>query len=336
MAPIMIDLQGTELQVEERDMLQHPAVGGVILFTRNYDSPDQLIGLVRQMREARSEILLAVDHEGGRVQRFRQGFSELPAMGQLLRFHQSDINAACADATSLAWLMASELLSVGIDISFAPVCDIDGISEVIGDRGFSDNVEQVVALAGAFCNGMHEAGMATTGKHFPGHGSVLEDSHIAIPRDQRSRECVLDQDMSVFVKLHQQSALDAVMPAHVIYSEIDPQPAGFSSYWLQTVLRKQLGFNGAIFSDDLSMEGATVLGSYPDRCDAALMAGCDMVLVCNAREGAIQVLDHLSSKPIIPANDRLNTMWARKQYQLDELRNDQRWKQAQKVLQRYA
>lgn len=294
MGPVMLDVAGLELSAVERDILAHPLVGGLILFTRNYHDQAQLAQLVQQIRSAaKSDILIAVDHEGGRVQRFRNGFSPIPAMGSLIKQCCGDVQRAVEYANKFGFLMAAELKALDIDISFAPVLDIDAISDVIGDRGFSSQPQQIIQLAGAFAKGMHQAGMKTTGKHFPGHGNVKEDSHIAMPVDRRSREQIMQLDMQIFVQMHQQGLLDAVMPAHVVYPAVDDQPAGFSPVWIQQILRQQIGFEGVVFSDDLSMQGATQSGGYTERAQAALNAGCDMALVCNQPEGVIEVLDGL-------------------------------------------
>lgn len=293
---LMLDVQGTALTDEERSLLRHPEVGGLILFTRNYRDKTQLKALIADIRQQQPEILIAVDHEGGRVQRFREGFVRIPPMGKIAALWQAEPERALALARETGWLMAAELVELDIDISFAPVLDLNWArSEIIGDRAFGDTPAQVVALTSAFMQGMHEAGMAATGKHFPGHGWVVADSHVDIPRDERSWEA-LQADIEPFQALVK-AGLDAIMPAHVIYEQVDTQPAGFSAHWLQTVLRNQLGFNGVIFSDDLTMEGATVAGSYAQRAEAALVAGCDMVLVCNNPQGARDVLHWLAQHP---------------------------------------
>lgn len=340
MAPIMLDLTGYELTPEEKEILEHPLVGGVILFTRNYHDLKQLRELVSQTRAtARNELLLAVDHEGGRVQRFRQGFSAIPAMGSFQNSFPEDINTACQYAKTFGWLMAAEVQAVDIDISFAPVLDIHGISEVIGDRSFSDNPQDIISIGAAFIEGMREAGMKSTGKHFPGHGNVLEDSHIAIPVDKRAKGDIVNIDMSVFKAVHEQGLLDAVMPAHVIYPEVDSMPAGFSEVWIKQILRQQLGFDGVVFSDDLAMEGATGIGSFTQRAEAAFNAGCDMALVCNHREGAIQVLDELSHDYINEtSNRRLSTMLMPQRADSKawiQLQKSSRWNEAQKQLEEY-
>lgn len=292
---LMLDLAGCQITAQERELLSHPEVGGVILFSRNYQNPQQLTELTGEIRNLAPRALIAVDHEGGRVQRFRHGFTELPAMGKLATEYLKDATRACELAEQIGWLLAYELRQCGVDISFAPVLDLDrGRSQVIGDRAFGDNAEQVTALAGALIEGMSQAGMAATGKHFPGHGWAIADSHIAIPEDERSLEQIRAEDLQPFASLVTKG-LAAVMPAHVIYSQVDANPAGFSRWWLQQQLRAELGFDGVIFSDDLSMAGASVAGGYPERAKAALEAGCDMVLVCNQPEHAAEVLKALES-----------------------------------------
>lgn len=299
----MLDVEGMELSMEDKDILDHPLVGGVILFTRNYYDPKQLSALTQAIREtARNTLLIAVDHEGGRVQRFRQGFTKLPAMGELLILSNNDVAAAEKLAEACGVIMAFELLQHSIDLSFAPVLDLCGVSEVIGDRSFSADADQVVTLASALMRGMKSLGMATTGKHFPGHGSVQADSHIAMPVDARSFDQIKSTDLDVFKRINQTGLLDAVMPAHVIYSQIDDQPAGFSKRWIQSILRQQMQFSGVVFSDDLSMQAATVAGDACDRAVAALSAGCDMALVCNDRSSAVNVLDNLTGDYYIDSN----------------------------------
>ncbi|QSX31323.1 beta-N-acetylhexosaminidase [Shewanella cyperi] len=294
MGVLMVDLEGLELTSQEREMLRNPLVGGLILFSRNYRERSQLCELVQAVRAIRPELLIAVDHEGGRVQRFREGFTQIPAMGDILPAAAEAMALAKRWASELGFLMAVELLSCDIDLSFAPVLDLNGISEVIGRRSFSASPAQVAALAGAFIDGMHSAGMAAVGKHFPGHGSVQADSHVAMPVDEREPALILEQDMAPFRSLITEGKLDGIMPAHVVYSQIDPNPAGFSSHWLKQVLRTELGFRGVIFSDDLGMEGAAFAGDYPARARAALAAGCDMILVCNQRQGALDILTDLA------------------------------------------
>ena len=306
---LMLDLEGTQITSEEKELLQHPMTGGVIYFTRNYESANQITELSREiLRIAGENILISVDHEGGRVQRFRPEFTELPAIAGLGKAYQENPNDALLLARKAGWLMSAEVRAVGIDFSFAPVLDLDyGVSQVIGDRSFHRDPLVVVALAEAYIKGMRDTGMASTGKHFPGHGAVEVDSHLGIPIDTRSKEEIWADDIIPFSKLTKKG-LNAVMPAHVIYENIDKNPAGFSPYWLQDVLRKELDFDGVIFSDDLSMEGASVVGGYTERAEAALEAGCDMILVCNTRKGAIEVLDNVNFKQSQESIRRLQSM----------------------------
>lgn len=331
MGPLMLDLDGYVVSADEKDILDHPLVGGVILFSRNYQEHGQLQELVRQIRQySRNQVLIAVDHEGGRVQRFRDDFSAIPAMGRIYSQAGRDLDKASTYAFQLGWLMASEVQAFDIDFSFAPVLDIQGISEVVGDRSFHQQPEVIVQLAGQFIQGMHKAGMKATGKHFPGHGNVKEDSHIAMPVDKRNPDEIFNYDMHIFAQLHQQSLLDAVMPAHVIYPEVDKYPAGFSRVWMRDILRNKLDFDGVIFSDDLAMQGAVHIGSFAERAEMALDAGCDMALVCNHREGAIQVLDAL---PIdYQASSRLPRMAKQSAMDISELRQSYLWKQSQELL----
>ncbi|RYY80012.1 MAG: beta-N-acetylhexosaminidase [Moraxellaceae bacterium] len=302
---LMLDIEGTSLTVEDQRLLAEPQVGGVILFGRNIQSPQQVRALTDSMRNIRPELLIAVDQEGGRVQRLRAGFTRLPSMRAFGHLAEKDPVQAIMLAEQCGWLMASEVLAVGIDFSFAPVLDLDGISQVIGDRGFHSSTAQVITLASAFMQGMHRAGMATTGKHFPGHGSVEADSHIAAPVDHRTLDDIERNDMQPFMQLKDQ--LDALMPAHVIYDQIDPHPAGFSPFWLQTIIRQKLGFDGVLFSDDLSMQAACVAGGADARIKAALTAGCDMGLVCNDRSAALIALTALQDMPL-PDQQRLEKM----------------------------
>jgi beta-N-acetylhexosaminidase len=323
-APLMLDLNGVELTAEEKELLQHPLTGGVILFTRNYESIEQLDQLVKDIRIAtNNDILISVDHEGGRVQRFRSEFTKLPAIAKLSENDHSE-----KSSYQHGWLMAAEVRAMGIDFSFAPVLDINyGVSEVIGDRAFNQDPQIISHLATEYIKGMRDAGMASTGKHFPGHGAVTEDSHHEIPRDSRSREEIWQADIIPFADLIK-SGLDAVMPAHVIYTEIDDKPAGFSSYWLQTILREELNFDGVIFSDDLTMEGASVMGGYTERAEAAMHAGCDMVLVCNNRQGAIEVIDNAKLEQSDKSSQRLTRMVGKSFMNRSALLDTKRWAEA--------
>lgn len=286
LGPLMIDIAGTELSELDHQRLCHPLVGGMILFSRNYESPEQLTRLCAEIHALRNPPLpIAVDHEGGRVQRFRAGFTCLPPMRALGDWWDREPEAALAAARDIGYVLATELRARGVDLSFAPVLDLDyGSSEVIGNRAFHRDPQAVAALAGALIDGLHQAGMIACGKHFPGHGHVAADSHVAIPQDERSL-AELAEDMAPYRGL----ALDGVMPAHVIYPCVDMQPAGFSSRWLK-ILRGELNFDGVIFSDDLSMEGASVAGDIVARAEAAWAAGCDMLLVCNAPEAVAELL----------------------------------------------
>lgn len=326
LGPIMCDLRGHQLEADEREMLCHPHVGGVILFTRNFESAEQITALTKSIHELRHpRLLIAVDHEGGRVQRFREGFSRLPACALIGECQDKPKSRSLAEHAG--WLMAAELLAVGVDLSFAPVLDVGGKhSQVIGDRAFDTNPEIISQLARAYMRGMKEAGMAAVGKHFPGHGSVAEDSHVAIPYDDRSFEDIKMHDLVPFERMIH-AGLPGLMPAHVIYSKVDKLPAGFSMIWLKQILRKQLEFQGTIFSDDLSMAGAEVMGGYPERAEAALNAGCDMVLACNNQAGAIAILDDANIPDRIELQARLIRMHGRIENTLDELKQTDKWKQ---------
>lgn len=289
MHPIMLDVAGYELSAEDKEILAHPLVGGVILFARNYHDPAQLKALTSDMRKsAKKPIVIASDHEGGRVQRFRDGFYQLPAMYQL-----NQTASPQSAARSAGIIAAYECLLHGVDLALSPVLDINGRSQVIGDRAFGHDVETILDQASAFIGGLHEVGMASTGKHFPGHGSVLADTHVAQAIDERSLAEIEASDLAIFKRLQKAQLLDAIMPAHVIYPNVDDKPAGFSEFWLEQVLRNDMQFSGVIFSDDLGMQAAHMAGGMPERVQFALQAGCDMALVCNDRLGAIAVLDTL-------------------------------------------
>jgi len=329
LGPVMLDLEGTSLSAEERELLAHPLVGGVILFSRNFESPQQVAALVEAIHGVRTpRLLVAVDHEGGRVQRFREGFVRLPPAGSLAAPYDADHGRGRRLAEACGWVMAAELRAVGIDFSFAPVLDLDrGVSTVIGDRAFHRNPEAVADLAHHYMLGMRRAGMAATGKHFPGHGAVAADSHTDLPVDERRAEDILAEDVLPFERtIHY--GLAGVMPAHVVYSAIDPLPAGFSPFWLKEVLRHRLGFEGVIFSDDLSMAGAEAAGGYLERAEAALDAGCDMVLACNNRKGALQVLQGLKRRPDPVSQARLARMHGRHPVTRAELHQDPAWREA--------
>ena len=319
---LMLDLAGTELTAEEQQILQSPQVGGVILFARNIQSREQVTALNAQIRQASANLLIAVDQEGGRVQRLRDGFTPLPPMQLLADSVVQNPEVGVQRVRDTGWLMASEVLACGFDISFAPVLDVDrDTSSIIGDRAFSDQPEMVITLAQAFIEGMNEAGMAATGKHFPGHGGIVADSHLEAPVDHRSWQQLLDHDLKPFVALSKQLA--GVMPAHITFPAVDPDSVGFSGFWLQQVLRQQLSFDGVIFSDDLSMKGADVAGGYIDKAQLALNAGCDMILVCNCPEGAREVLQMMEHRSLA-GSDRIASMGATKSVDWDKLCADSR------------
>lgn len=337
LGPIMLDLDSTEMSPEEREILQNPLVGGVILFSRNFSSLEQLIQLVKTIHQAREpRLLIAVDHEGGRVQRFRDGFTSLPAVAHFGEVYQNNPKLAQQLAETAGWMMAVELRAVGIDFSFAPVLDIDyGVSDVIGDRAFHQDKKIIVELAHAYTKGMQVAGMAATGKHFPGHGAVTTDSHVDLPVDNREYNEIFNQDIFPFKRMIHHG-IAAIMPAHIIYPKVDSLPAGFSEIWLKDILRKRLGFQGVIFSDDLDMKGASVAGdSYAERAETALSAGCDMALVCNNRDGAINVLDNLKGHNDAVAHLRLARMHGKHETSMSELHKTSQWKQAFELLRHY-
>jgi len=326
--PIMIDIEGQSLTALDKEKIAHPNTGALILFSRNFEHPDQIQGLIKAIRNARQgDILIAVDQEGGRVQRFQHGFTRLPPAARYVE--QADL------AEQAGWLMAAELLAVGVDFSFAPVLDVDcGISEIIGDRSFAQNPQQAATLAGAFRLGMQRAGMAATGKHFPGHGAVALDSHLALPIDNRDLETIRHQDLTPFRQLIA-AGLEAVMPAHVAYPAVDKLPAGFSEIWLQQILRQELGFDGAVFSDDLSMAGAAAIGDFNERAGLALQAGCDMLLVCNNSAAAEQVLDSTPVRPLKHRERRLQNMRGQSQLSRQALVDSEQWRKVSKQLREF-
>ncbi len=307
---LMVGIAGQQLTEEESRLLQHPQIAGVILFSRNYRDPEQLRALNQSIHALRDPaLLIAVDQEGGRVQRFRDGFTRLPPMAELGRLYDADPAAARDQAFALGWLMAAELRAVGVDFSFAPVVDLDrGVSVVIGDRGFHALPDAVTELAGRWIDGMHEAGMAATAKHFPGHGSVATDSHLELPVDTRPEPSLRGSDLLPFESLIHQQRIDAIMTAHVAYPKADNQPASFSSYWIGTVLRDDLGFDGVVVADDLDMEGAAALGDRAGRARVALEAGNDLLLLCNSLDARESVLAAMPAEPDPAASARLARM----------------------------
>ena len=329
----MIDLEGDTLSKEDAELLRHPLVGGVILFSRNFTALAQLTALIDSIHALRTpRLLIAVDHEGGRVQRFRDGFTRLPAVRRFGEIHDQDKRRARQLAEQAGWVMAAELRAVGVDFSFAPVLDLDrGISTVIGDRAFHSSPHTVADLALAYMHGMQRAGMAAVGKHFPGHGAVAADSHLAIPEDPRPLVDILSEDVHPFERLIE-NGLAGMMPAHVIYRAVDERPAGFSPIWLQQVLRKELRFQGVIFSDDLNMEGASVAGDGLQRAEAALAAGCDVVLMCNNRPAARAILQGLDYAPNPVLHARLARLHGRHPQSMSQLQASPAWQQAAAAL----
>jgi len=331
---VMLGLSGLELGAEERELLRHPQVAGVILFSRNYHSPQQVRALTDAVHAVRQPpLLIGVDHEGGRVQRFRAGFSALPAARRLGSVFEHDPAQALTLARSCGWLLASEIRAVGVDFSFTPVLDLDyGCCPAIADRALHHEPNAVAELAAALCQGLRASGCATVGKHFPGHGAVSSDSHHEVPQDQRAYSELAAADLIPFARLIEQDLLAAIMPAHVIYSQEDPNPAGFSRFWLQTVLRQRLRFQGVIISDDLDMAGAAWAGGPAERAAAALAAGCDLVLACNDRNAACAILDGL---PQQTGAQRLASLRASgtAATSLQQLQTQPRWQSTRTLLQ---
>jgi len=301
---IMIDIEGQTLSQYDKEKIRHPNTGAVILFSRNYENPQQVSELIKQIRAVRNgELLIAVDQEGGRVQRFQNGFTRLPSA--MAYANQPQL------AEPAGWLMAVELLAVGVDFSFAPVLDIDcGISEIIGNRAFSQDSHLAAEYASQFRKGMQRAGMAATGKHFPGHGAVALDSHLTLPVDNRDLNSIRSKDLIPFKQLIAEG-LEAIMSAHIVYPAVDDLPAGFSYKWIQQILRDELHFDGTVFSDDLSMKGAASVGSFAERARLAQQAGCDMILVCNNPAAAEQVLDSIPTTHNSEREIRLQNMRAK-------------------------
>jgi beta-N-acetylhexosaminidase len=330
LGPLMLDVAGTELNEEDRRRLTHPLTGGVILFTRNFSTPDALLRLTSEIHGLRNPpLIIAVDHEGGRVQRFREGFTAIPAMRELGRAWDSNPAHARRLATFAGFVLAAELRAHGVDLTFAPVLDVDhGASSVIGDRALHSDPLGVADLARALLQGLRQAGMSGVGKHFPGHGHVRGDSHHEVPVDERSFEEIEKDDLGPFRRAIG-AGLGAVMPAHVIYPRVDKLPAGFSEIWLKRVLRDKLGFSGVIFSDDLSMEGASVAGGAVARAEAALSAGCDVALLCNKPEAADELLENLDYAMPATGLVRLARMHGKAgAIGMTQLREDARYAQA--------
>lgn len=320
---LLIDIADKALTIEEQERLEHPLVAGLILFSRNFYDKAQLEALIKSIRQrVKKPLLITVDQEGGRVQRFREGFTKLPAMQSFLTLNQPEL------AQEAGWLMAAEMFALDIDLSFAPVLDLGHCCKAIGDRSFGEQAPHILPIAEAFIDGMREIGMATTGKHFPGHGNVIADSHLETPFDDRPQAVIFEQDLQPFKQLIAKGKLSAIMPAHVIYTQCDSQPASGSAYWLKEVLRQQLQFDGVIFSDDLGMKGAGFMGDFVARGEKALNAGCDLLLLCNEPKGVEQVLDHLRYQPSEAQKSRHLSLMKRHSFSWQELETSSRWKQA--------
>jgi beta-N-acetylhexosaminidase len=336
LGPLMIDLEGTSVTAEERDMLRHPLVGGVILFTRNYTDPAQLSALVAEVHGARSPpLIVAVDHEGGRVQRFRAGFSALPAPRRIGHEYDADARAGLELARSMGWLMAAELRSHGVDLSFAPCVDIDYGVSFITDRAFHSSPEVVGKLATGYAHGMRDAGMAATAKHFPGHGAVVADSHLTLPVDRREL-ADLTGDLAPYRRLIA-NGLPAVMAAHILFPAVDEAPCSLSARWIRDVLRGEMRFQGVVFTDDLSMGGAAAaFGDIVTRASRALSAGCDMLPVCNQRASVVELLDRLRVEPEPASGLRLVRLHGRGGSNPEDLETRPEWRRAQEWLQRCA
>ncbi len=332
LGPLMIDLEGTAVSAEERELLRHPQVGGVILFTRNYTDSAQLARLTADIHAVRTPALIvAVDHEGGRVQRFREGFSPLPSARRVGHEFDVDARKGLALARAMGWLMAAELRAHGVDLSFAPCVDIDYGLSFITDRAFHCRPQVVTQLAAAYVQGMREAGMAATAKHFPGHGAVVADSHLTLPVDRRER-ADLDGDLMPYRRLIA-NGLPAVMVGHLLFPAVDDVPASLSGRWIREVLRGELRFQGAVFADDLSMGGAAeAYGDVVSRAERALAAGCDMLPVCNRRDSVLELLERLKSAPEPASGLRLIRMHGRDGHSPEALRSTAQWRRARELL----
>lgn len=334
LGPLMIDIAGLELDAEDRELLGDPRVGSVILFTRNYSDPEQLERLVSAIHAQRDPpLIVAVDHEGGRVQRFRHAFSALPAARLIGRQFDMDEQAGLELARNCAWLLAAELRAVGVDLSFAPVVDLDyAVSEVIGDRAYHRDPDTVAALASACVTGLREAGMAAVAKHFPGHGAVVADSHVALPVDRRPL-IELEPDLTPYRRLIA-NGLPAVMAAHVAFPEVDPRPASLSARWITDILRGELQFHGVVFADDLTMAGAAAAGSIMERAQLALAAGCDVLPVCNSRGAVAELLAGLGDVIDPVRQARLVRLHGRRSVGRNELLASARWGEVSEQLRR--
>lgn len=329
MGPVMVGIRGLTLMPEERELLRDPHIGGVLLFTRNYECREQLSRLTEAIHAVRRPpLLIAVDQEGGRIQRFRTGFTALPAPARLGRLYDRDRGEAVAAAECLGWLMAMELRASGVDLSFAPVLDVErGVSRVIGERAFHHCPRAVSELALGWTRGMREAGMPAVGKHFPGHGAVVADSHHELPVDERPLEAIVRDDLLPFRRLIA-AGLEGIMTAHVCYPRVDERPATFSRIWLGEVLRGRLGFAGAVVSDDLGMQAAASLGEVHQRLDAALASGCDLLLLGNAGESAANIVERLPGIERTVSAARVAGLRGERRIEASLLQGSPRWRAA--------
>ena len=318
-ASLMIDIEGPFLSQEDIELIGSPHVGGLILFERNFLDRNQITDLCFEIKSKKPEIIIAVDQEGGRVQRFKKGFSQIPPMQRLGDLVSYDKHAGLDLCKNAGWLIASELIASGIDLSFSPVLDLDqDLSSIIGDRAFSDQIDIVIECARAFIFGMNEAGMACVGKHFPGHGSISEDSHLEKPIDRRALNEIENKDLIPFKELI--NNLDGIMTAHILFPNVDERITTFSKIWIKQILREQMKFEGMIFSDDLSMEGTNEFKSFYDKTKNAIISGCEMVLICNNREGAKDALKYFEENNIEASEKTFSMLMA----------NDVSWKDLEK------
>ena len=318
-ASLMIDIEGPFLSQEDIELIGSPHVGGLILFERNFLDRNQITDLCFEIKSKKPEIIIAVDQEGGRVQRFKKGFSQIPPMQKLGDLVSYDKHAGLDLCKNAGWLIASELIASGIDLSFSPVLDLDqDLSSIIGDRAFSDQIDIVIECARAFIFGMNEAGMACVGKHFPGHGSISEDSHLEKPIDRRALNEIENKDLIPFKELI--NNLDGIMTAHILFPEVDERITTFSKIWIKQILKEQMKFEGMIFSDDLSMEGTNEFKSFYDKTKNAIISGCEMILICNNREGAKDALKYFDENKIEASEKTFSMLMA----------NDVSWKDLEK------
>ena len=318
-ASLMIDIEGPFLSQEDIELIGSPHVGGLILFERNFLDRNQITDLCFEIKSKKPEIIIAVDQEGGRVQRFKKGFSQIPPMQRLGDLVSYDKHAGLDLCKNAGWLIASELIASGIDLSFSPVLDLDqDLSSIIGDRAFSDQIDIVIECARAFIFGMNEAGMACVGKHFPGHGSISEDSHLEKPIDRRALNEIENKDLIPFKELI--NNLDGIMTAHILFPDVDERITTFSKIWIKHILREKMKFEGMIFSDDLSMEGTNEFKSFYDKTKNAIISGCEMVLICNNREGAKDALKYFEENNIEASEKTFSMLMA----------NDVSWKDLEK------